>query len=271
MAIRLSKNISSSKPTTGFDLTFSANTTYDLDEIIANRNRKAGDRKLLLQIKDEKVIGAKILDEILTDVDIDVKSELGTSNVREKISNIIQAAYAAYPNVSSSDITNKNVIGFINFNLNKYVNSIWNKYSINYTVEFKDYTNITISYQVDSKELNKLFIKYYEQYAEKIQKELENVEEGGLAISNEKKVQINPSYTDYQKYLLDEEKSNVQATIGTGNYRTIINWEDYTEDDREQEDVIEIPLDILNNYVLKEEFEKHISNIQGGTVDPAKD
>lgn len=267
MAIRLSKNTKSNEQPKGFDISFSPGEDYNLDEIISNKNRKFSDKKLLLEVKNEKQLSSNVLNILLKDIQLNIDSELGKIDITERINNIIEAAYRAYPNVSNTDLTNKNILNFINLHINKILNEKFDVYRLKYVIELKNASNAVITYDMESEQLNELFIQYYEKYANHLEKDLTNVQEGGLAISDSKNIKINPLYSDYKKYLIDNTAK--KEVIGTSNYKTVINWEDYTDDHREQEDILEAPIEILETYFNK--VVEHIQGVEIGTLNPELD
>ena len=233
MALRLSSDLrKNSKSSTGFDIKFTEGLTYNLDELIANKNRKDSTIGLVIEVKKSKEIAKLAMDELKRDIIHQLNSTLEQDDIRLKLSEVITEVFSKY-NCSADNIP-ENAYSEINYLMNTYLSEVYNNHGLNYTITIVDGENILITADFKgNSDLSTSFAAYYDKFRKLYDSNM-TVSEGGLAISDEKtKIRVNK--LDYTKYLLDEKSQTVQSgSQSTPSYTRapVVVWEDGTIDER---------------------------------------
>lgn len=269
MALRLAKNINQDNKNkrSGFELKFTEGITYNLDELLAEKNRMDGDRALVIEVKKSKEVAEQAMAAILTELRDNFISSIDREEITDSILKIISEVYhkygCDYRNISAKAESE------LNYNVNKYLREKTGNNELSYTIKFTDMDNlIEINYTfVDNNILNKYFVKYYESYLLKYKSIESDISEGALAISDRRgKVRVNTS--DYAKYLLDKDgrsySNKTPMDTGVSYSKIKIMWEEGTADDTTPDQVESVYDDIRKleeqSKILQEQLDKISSN-----------
>lgn len=262
MALRLASDLKkAASASAGFDLVFTPELTYNLDELIANKSRIDANRGLVIEVKKSEDIAKMAIEELSKEITTTVESTLYTYEVNEYIRGVIRETHEKY----GVQNTTPQIIDEISGKVNLYLKDLYKEYNLEFSVYYagmNDPVKITYEFSSDN-ELNEYFGKHYDIYSDKYAEKM-SVSEGGLAISDSKnKVRINKN--DYSKYLLDNEgasyssdKKSTGITLSPTKIR--ICWEEGTEDVTTPNQVYNIydEIEILRDNItaLQEELSK---------------
>lgn len=265
MGLRLGSSINSKRNGPGFELKFTENRTYNLDELVELRNRTSSTAALVIEVKNEEAIAKRVLEKLIEDTTVNIITSLDERNAEFKtqIGKIIKDVYNKYQTgiVGTSNQQLKDKISTeISARVDKYLKYILDTQAVQFKVFAEDRTGetFTVVYDFSSREVfNEKFVTYYTKYANEYNSEL-TVGEGGLAISDSA-VKIKVSKTDYEKYLLSENATPTQSNpsyIALSGSKPVVIWTDGTEptgDDLENPQIT----DVIINY----------STIKNSTID----
>lgn len=233
MALRLSSALrNAEKSSTGFDIKFTEGVTYNLDELIANKDRKNSETGLVIEVKKSKEIAERAISELRKDILYHLNSSVDQEKLNDKLAAVVSEVFFKY----NCDYTNipEEAYGEINLMMTEYLTAIYKDHELKFNVYFAGSSSVTITAAfTGNSELNKSFSAYYDKFRVLYDAEMK-VSEGGLAITDTKsKIKVNK--LDYAKYLLSEEKSQtVKTETTTPSYlrAPVVIWEEGTEDTR---------------------------------------
>jgi len=269
MSIKISSSLRAAPVTesTGFQLIFTEGITYNLDELVALRDRNDSNTALTVQVIYMSDVVAKVMDKLKDDIRIETDAAINNIDVANKIAEIIADTYRKYATTykalaSEIAILNLDESGnsvydipedyqYLNSEINKYLKTVYSKYDLNFTIGFKDVSQenwYTITYNFSSSDmLDEKFNEYFDLYAEEYEKEIATVEEGGLAVSDLAST-ITSDSIDYKSYLLSASPSETLTGIETTTeIRPHIIWTDGdNEDTSTEEDNRDVYDDISN-------------------------
>lgn len=257
MAIRLAKDLTkdeNKQRSTALNITFTENQTYDLDELAALHNRNDSLSALVIEVKHEAEIAARVLSTMRETISNEITTSLGTEEVQEGILNIIKQIFEKYKSLTLSseyDIeylvsNNLPYEGYkeLKDNINEYLQSVYENSHIQYAIVVNGAETVITYKFKSSDELDAAFAEYYSLYAEKYSKELTIVEEGGLAISDANNEKLHAKTADFEKYLLDDSNQvtpktkpvdNLDPGTYISNKRPVIMWEEGTDDTKTED------------------------------------
>jgi len=262
MAIRLAKDLlkdENKDRASAFHIVFTENQTYDLDELAALHTRTDSLSALVIEVRNEAEIAKKVLAAMRETLSRRITTTLGTDEVRDGILDIVAQIFSKYKALGLTGDYDSNALPYEGYKelkdrLNAYLRSIYENTHIQYGISVNG-KETTITYHFASDEdLDASFTEFYALYAEEYNKELTDVEEGGLAISDTGDQQLRAKTADFEKYLLDDSKelkpkSRPADSQDPGTYltnkRPVIMWEEGT-DDTKTEDISSDVYDEIN-------------------------
>lgn len=257
MALRLSNSLKAeASKIGGFGLTFTEGTTYNLDELFAEKDRKNSERGLVLNVKYEKDIRDKVINTIREEIAYQFTTDISgkEEEIKDKLVSVISDAFIKY-GCKYTDVS-EDCKSEINFQMTNYLSGLCTDKDMKFYVRFLDVDRIDISYDFSgSTALKSKLSDYYDRYSVLYNKEL-SVEEGELAITDTKKTYTTNSL-DYKKYLLDGEKSTKGYTPLVTTRRPVVVVEEGSEDETSEGDDSSI-YDEISMYteIVKEYKEK---------------
>lgn len=259
MAIRLRGNLAlQSTSSTAFDIIFTDGIVYDIDAISRLRDR-SGSSKLVIEVKDEEQIQNEIKNTFQTSIQTNINGVIDTETTKKEILSIINEAKERFK-VSDvgTEYFSSVVLPYIKEKVTAYLNSLYTTYELEYDLTINE-TTLTISYKIASDSLNAFnndFLSIYNEYYQEYEQRVNNVDVGGLAISN-KDIKINIQTSDYEKYLLSDEKSKSNYSE-PGAKKPLVIWTEMTDD----ETVTSNQLSVLEELdILKEKMKDILTYI----------
>lgn len=294
----IQENTSNSK--TGFNIQCVPGKEYDLDEILAIRKRDNPDAPLFLKlISVDSATSKEILARIIRDVDLLAHENLMLPEVKEAIANTVTSTYETFGYVVGEELNPDRyemVYEVINKKITRYLNAISEKFQLDYKImPGTNLPDIIVKYNINeifmgSDDFAAIVTDYYNRYASTMNAAFVEETEGALSMEGgeERVKKVSPTYSDYKECLLNNTPRRLTIVKDEAKDPECDCWEDLTEDNRNDGDMLEIgdyitqgelnsALNLTKDQILdhlcklEEHLESQIKEIAGSNSDPNLD